>query len=62
MDHIYDIFNDIEPNQHTEELSNSDELLAQKLSAIDYLSQSDYDNAVEVLTDIEIGSNINNQE
>lgn len=53
MDHTYDLFNDIEPNLNSEEITKEDELLATKLSALDYLSQNDYDNALEVLTDIE---------
>lgn len=63
MDHIYDIFNDIEPNLNNEELSKKDELLSQKLSAIDYLTQNDLDNAIEVLLDIEENNKtINNPE
>ena len=50
MDHIFD---DIEPIQNKEELTNQDELLAKKLCTIDYLVENDLDNAFEILNDIE---------
>ncbi len=61
MDHTYDLFKDIKPNLNSEELNKEDELLALKLSTIDYLIENDYDNAIEVLLDIEnINESLNN--
>lgn len=63
MDHINDIFNDINPELNNDELNREDQLQAQKLSAVDYLFQNDLENAIEVLTDIEeLNEKINNIE
>ncbi len=55
MDHIFD---NVEPIQNKEDLTNQDELLAKKLCTIDYLVENDLENALEILNDIEeMGSN-----
>lgn len=51
MDHIYDIFSDIEPVLESEERKKEDEILAYQLSAMDYLVQGNLEQAKEVFLD-----------
>lgn len=51
MDHTYDVFGDIEPALESESLTKEDEVLAYKLSALDYLAQGNIEQAEEIFAD-----------
>ena len=51
MDHTYDVFDDIEPVLESESLTKEDEVLAYKLSALDYLAQGNIEQAEEIFAD-----------